>query len=129
VFWTSPDGETVIAVDWAEGFVDAMKLRAEAWLPLLQDRTASVLLVPIVGLCADEGGGPLLARDGAENTAELLAEAPAMIPVCVAAIEAYWREHAAPPSLSGPIRSGRKVGRNEPCPCGSGRKYKRCCGA
>ncbi len=24
--------------------------------------------------------------------------------------------------------SGRKVGRNEPCPCGSGKKYKRCCG-
>ena len=24
---------------------------------------------------------------------------------------------------------GRKVGRNEPCPCGSGRKYRRCCGA
>jgi tetratricopeptide (TPR) repeat protein len=26
-------------------------------------------------------------------------------------------------------RSGPKVGRNEPCPCGSGKKYKRCCGA
>jgi uncharacterized protein len=26
-------------------------------------------------------------------------------------------------------RFGRKVGRNEPCPCGSGKKYKRCCGA
>lgn len=25
-------------------------------------------------------------------------------------------------------RRERKVGRNEPCPCGSGRKYKRCCG-
>lgn len=25
-------------------------------------------------------------------------------------------------------RSGRKIGRNEPCPCGSGRKYKHCCG-
>ncbi len=25
-------------------------------------------------------------------------------------------------------REGRKVGRNEPCPCGSGRKYKKCCG-
>jgi preprotein translocase subunit SecA len=25
-------------------------------------------------------------------------------------------------------REGRKIGRNEPCPCGSGRKYKRCCG-
>ncbi len=26
-------------------------------------------------------------------------------------------------------RGGRKIGRNAPCPCGSGRKYKRCCGA
>ena len=26
------------------------------------------------------------------------------------------------------VRSGRKVGRNEPCPCGSGKKYKHCCG-
>jgi len=27
------------------------------------------------------------------------------------------------------VRPGRKVGRNEPCPCGSGKKYKKCCGA
>ncbi|RMF12551.1 MAG: DUF1186 domain-containing protein [Alphaproteobacteria bacterium] len=27
-----------------------------------------------------------------------------------------------------PVRSGKKVGRNEPCPCGSGKKYKKCCG-
>ena len=26
-------------------------------------------------------------------------------------------------------RAGPKVGRNDPCPCGSGKKYKRCCGA
>jgi len=26
-------------------------------------------------------------------------------------------------------RTGEKVGRNDPCPCGSGKKYKRCCGA
>lgn len=25
-------------------------------------------------------------------------------------------------------REGRKIGRNEPCPCGSGKKYKQCCG-
>ena len=25
-------------------------------------------------------------------------------------------------------RSTKKVGRNEPCPCGSGKKYKKCCG-
>jgi preprotein translocase subunit SecA len=27
-----------------------------------------------------------------------------------------------------PAQSGRKIGRNDPCPCGSGKKYKRCCG-
>jgi preprotein translocase subunit SecA len=26
------------------------------------------------------------------------------------------------------VRTGRKVGRNDPCPCGSGKKYKNCCG-
>jgi preprotein translocase subunit SecA len=25
------------------------------------------------------------------------------------------------------VRAGHKVGRNEPCPCGSGKKYKKCC--
>ena len=27
-----------------------------------------------------------------------------------------------------PIKKGKKIGRNEPCPCGSGKKYKQCCG-
>jgi preprotein translocase subunit SecA len=27
------------------------------------------------------------------------------------------------------VVKGAKVGRNEPCPCGSGKKYKKCCGA
>jgi len=33
---------------------------------------------------------------------------------------------------AGPVtirRSEKKVGRNDPCPCGSGKKYKKCCGA
>ncbi|WP_041669073.1 preprotein translocase subunit SecA [Acetobacterium woodii] len=30
---------------------------------------------------------------------------------------------------SGPATSHNKVGRNDPCPCGSGKKYKKCCGA
>lgn len=29
---------------------------------------------------------------------------------------------------SGTVRVGKKVGRNDPCPCGSGKKYKFCCG-
>jgi uncharacterized protein YecA (UPF0149 family) len=36
-----------------------------------------------------------------------------------------WNERAAPPPV--PLRS-TKVGRNQPCPCGSGKKFKRCCG-
>ena len=33
------------------------------------------------------------------------------------------------PVAQGPfVRSGPRVGRNDPCPCGSGRKYKKCCG-
>ena len=34
-------------------------------------------------------------------------------------------DHLASP---GPIHAALKVGRNDPCPCGSGRKYKKCCG-
>jgi preprotein translocase subunit SecA len=33
------------------------------------------------------------------------------------------------PALVPVRKSGPKVGRNEPCPCGSGRKYKKCCGS
>jgi preprotein translocase subunit SecA len=31
-------------------------------------------------------------------------------------------------SASQPVSKGRKIGRNDPCPCGSGKKYKKCCG-
>lgn len=34
-----------------------------------------------------------------------------------------------PAPLIQPVRQGPKIGRNEPCPCGSGKKYKKCCGA
>ncbi|MBT7735007.1 MAG: hypothetical protein HN707_08860, partial [Verrucomicrobia bacterium] len=27
-----------------------------------------------------------------------------------------------------PLRTAVKVGRNDPCPCGSGKKHKKCCG-
>ena len=39
--------------------------------------------------------------------------------------------HGAPPvPAPQPIRNtGREIGRNDPCPCGSGKKYKKCCGA
>ena len=41
--------------------------------------------------------------------------------------EREMRAEAPPPP---PVRrEGKKVGRNDPCPCGSGKKYKKCCGA
>ncbi|NMB30839.1 MAG: hypothetical protein GX988_05310, partial [Clostridiales bacterium] len=50
--------------------------------------------------------------------------------------EAPQREQVAKPTSENLGSSGeksttvtkKKVGRNEPCPCGSGKKYKRCCG-
>ena len=34
------------------------------------------------------------------------------------------------PAKKKPVRNAaKKVGRNDPCPCGSGKKYKKCCGA
>ena len=37
-------------------------------------------------------------------------------------------EQPLPPPVE-PIRSGKEeIGRNDPCPCGSGKKYKKCCG-
>jgi len=44
----------------------------------------------------------------------------------------YFRQsrevNAATAFKSDPRRTASKVGRNEPCPCGSGKKYKKCCG-
>jgi len=37
-------------------------------------------------------------------------------------------EAAAAVERAKPVRTGPKVGRNDPCPCGSGKKYKKCCG-
>ena len=48
------------------------------------------------------------------------------------------REQVAKPTIAShgdrteskePEKAGKKVGRNDPCPCGSGKKYKQCCGA
>ena len=35
---------------------------------------------------------------------------------------------ASDPTKQPVVRSEPKVGRNDPCPCGSGKKYKKCCG-
>jgi uncharacterized protein len=124
IYRVSAEDGTVIANDWAEGFLQAIELDADAWLPLVRDKQDGVLLMPILVLCGDAGKS-VLSLD-AETDAKLLAEAPDTIPACVCGIRQFWRERE---SRSFPIRRAPKTGRNDQCPCGSGRKYKRCCGA
>jgi preprotein translocase subunit SecA len=38
------------------------------------------------------------------------------------------QKNNAPQNPNEPVNVGKKIGRNEPCPCGSGKKYKNCCG-
>ena len=47
-------------------------------------------------------------------------------------VEEAFRSHMSAddhPPASTYVREHPKIGRNDPCPCGSGRKYKKCCGA
>jgi uncharacterized protein len=127
LFWEGPDGE-VIAADWAEGFVDAVRLRPEAWRPLLEDREALVMLMPILALCGDAEDGSPLELDPEED-ADLLAQAPELIPACVAGIDGFWKERRGRPKAGSGQAKSAKVGRNDPCPCGSGKKFKNCHGA
>jgi len=55
--------------------------------------------------------------------------APVAAPAAAAPDAAAGTTAAAPPrAVAVPVRADRKVGRNEPCPCGSGLKYKQCHG-
>ena len=39
----------------------------------------------------------------------------------------YKNNHPSYESIATIVRSEDKIGRNDPCPCGSGKKYKKCC--
>jgi uncharacterized protein len=134
IFWADPDG-TLIAADWAEGFLQAIMLRMDAWGPLFKSKRDGQLLYPILVLCGDENGESLLGIPPEEED-RLMEEAADYIPDSVIAIAAYWRRKG-PKQTSMPLTAGRadqpdhtsaKVKPNDPCPCGSGKKFKKCCG-
>jgi uncharacterized protein len=57
------------------------------------------------------------------------AKLAAQIPAAVLAMHAYWLPYRhAVHEREVAKAMAPKVGRNEPCPCGSGRKFKKCCG-
>ena len=125
IFWETRDG-MVVAGDWAEGFLDAMGLRPDAWTDLLKDENEGRHLTPILSLAGSENESPILAG-GSEELDRLVVEATDLIPSCIIKIDAFWKARRRLSATTELV--GRRPGRNEPCPCGSGRKYKRCCGA
>ncbi len=54
--------------------------------------------------------------------------APAPVPAAVASSSTSGHAPILPTSPQGAGKSPGKIGRNDPCPCGSGKKYKHCCG-
>ena len=113
------------ALGWAGGFILGIEPRREAWKPLIEDPEAGALMAAILALLAAEydsdEDAELLTEDEHTETVESL-------PAILWAIRQYWRERDDPrPQMRLPF--GKHVGRNEPCPCGSGHKYKKCCGA
>ena len=123
IFMEGPGGE-VIASDWAEGFAQAITLRPEAWDRLFKSEQHVHVLVPILALCCSEDGESILdLPEGAEQ--RFFEEADELIPACLLEIAEYWRAARSAPQR----RPGaRKPGRNDPCLCGSGKKFKKCCG-
>lgn len=114
---------------WAVGFMTAAGLREDAWRPLLESEDHDYLIYPIVAFCEDEHGKPLLELS-ARDAKHLAANAPELIAQAVIDVADHWQQANKPPPPGAiPVRTTPKIGRNDPCPCGSGKKHKKCCGA
>lgn len=113
------DGEA-----WAWGFWEGMQLRKAEWEPIWHSNITDMLR-PIYLLGSDEvEEEELLLVDNAVKLHKLTVEMEAAIPH----IHQFWapRRKSAVEQV---VNESPKVGRNDDCPCGSGKKYKKCCGA
>jgi uncharacterized protein len=125
-------GDSDAASAWRAGFLTGMRFDPEAWEALMLDKPK--WFAPILGLAFEDEEGPLPRKSQIERWTRAVGPA-------VAKIHAYWfkERQARPPGVAadrfaaGPgqrsTRSARGAGRNHLCPCGSSRKFKRCCGA
>ena len=107
--------------EWMDGFEVGMNAATEAWEAAIKARKD--LFGPIVSF-------------GESNLQELVGddwpEAVANLRRGVIGFRDYFRGETMAEFLAAHtprVRQGPKVGRNDPCPCGSGRKFKKCCGA
>lgn len=125
IFLEEHEGRTVPIIDeWCVGFVRGMALDEAAWQPFIDSDEGADLLEGIL-LYGTEPGWQRLEREPA--LAGRHDEFAADLGPVVLAIQKHWQpvRHA-----KGTVRHQEpKVGRNDLCPCGSGRKFKKCCGA
>lgn len=135
--WIEPIYEVDINSDetlwepWVDGYTRAMGLRPDAWEKLL-DRADDETRNTMIFLMALQDIYTGKSKFTEEEIDEIDLEAPDLIPNCVATIL-----HQSRPELAGaiaanlpgmPHKAAPRPGRNDPCSCGSGRKYKQCCG-
>lgn len=119
--------------DWARGFIRGMEMRRADWLELTDDEEHGGFLDPIFML-AHEHDPELQSRSfGEPLTKERRDELLAFVTVSIMGIYRYFERHRREAARSAGQsatfrRATAKVGRNDRCPCGSGKKYKQCCG-
>jgi len=119
--------------DWASGFMRGMEFGKEDWALLLDDEDHGGSLVAIFALANEHNPDPKMRPYKDPISAELR---ETLIASAVAGTMQIYRYFKAKRSIvNGPLgnmptflRTMPKVGRNDPCPCGSGKKFKQCCG-
>jgi len=116
--------------DWANGFLCGTQLRPQIWGEVFDDEENGGALVPILALAhehhADADMRPYSEPIDNEQRDLLIAGAAAG----VMRLHRYFLGQRGnySPQTGTVRRTGPKTGRNELCPCGSGKKFKKCCG-
>ena len=118
---------------WSRGFLRGHQWLEELWdayVPKKLDAEFSAALLTLTFFASKELAEAFHAEAGnKERSLEAMANTIRdVFPEAIAEYAHLGQSiHLALSEVAGPGRS-TKVGRNEPCPCGSGRKYKKCCG-
>ena len=121
------DREYDDAEGWAYGFVQGMTLCWSDWQPLLSTAQGREWFRPI-GLLGQEDFS--VDQDDLTQTPAMRADLTLQVPDSVLNMHEYWLPYRRAVYEREVAKSLQpKVGRNEPCPCGSGKKFKKCCGA
>jgi uncharacterized protein len=117
--------------DWARGFMRGMNMRHDGWRELVDDEEHGGCLVPMFMLYHEHDEDPKMRPK--PISPEQREKAILHMAAGLVGAYRYFRSRRREANLSVHAGEARhndsKVGRNDPCPCGSGKKYKRCCGS